>query len=122
LQEAGVTVSLNRRLSQYLREPALAGALPHLHLEKPVLGGNEALREKEVVRILRVNVGNAPVVTKNFHLLVEAANLQFSIQRGNGPFRATFKIFGFLLTEEKRYKREEKDEEAQGIFHRARII
>ena len=39
---------------------------------QPVAGGDEALREKQVVLILRVNVGHSPAVPQDFHRFVQA--------------------------------------------------
>ena len=40
----------------------MAGALPQLHLKKPVLRDDKALRKEKVVLVLSKDVCNAPVI------------------------------------------------------------
>src|SRR5208282_6319588 len=76
-----IEVALNRRWAEHLGQTALACALPHLHLEKPVLGHHKALRKKEIVLILGVNVRNAPAISNHFDWLFKPGRDQIAVNR-----------------------------------------
>ena len=64
-----------------------AGGLtaPQFQLEEPVAGDVIPLREKEVVFVFRVNVGDAPFVAEDFDGLLETGERElFSGRRGTG--------------------------------------
>src|SRR5690606_40990054 len=54
-------------LAKVLGQAACADAPPELHLPEAILGVDVALREEEVVRVLRVDVGHAVRVAENFN-------------------------------------------------------
>ena len=49
-----------------------ADAAPEIHLEQPVLRLHEALREKQIVLVLRVDVRHAPAIAHDAHGLAES--------------------------------------------------
>jgi hypothetical protein len=56
----------------------LSGALPEFHLKQPVLSGNPALREKQIMLVLGIYVSDAPAVAKHLDGLLKTLRSQFS--------------------------------------------
>ena len=61
--------------SQTLRDPDATG-------EEPILGGDKALCEEQVVLVLRVDVRHAPAIAQYTHRLAEARSRQMPGYRG----------------------------------------
>jgi len=70
-------------LADELRHTALAPSPPDLHLPQPVLGHHEALGEKEVLFIRRVEVRNPPSVAEHLDLVRESLDddLPFDLRK-----------------------------------------
>jgi hypothetical protein len=65
----------------------LAGALPQFHLKQAVLRHDKALREEEIVLVLRVNVGDPPMVALHTHGIAQPMNIERSANLRDGGFR-----------------------------------
>ena len=74
-EETRDAVTLDRAGSDDLGEPPLPNPPPHFHLPQPVLRGDEALGEEQVLLRLGVDVRHAPPVS---------AHLDHAIQAGDG--------------------------------------
>ena len=55
-------VALDEIRAEHLRQPALDGAAPEIHLKQPILRLDEPLREEQIVLVLRGDVRYAPAV------------------------------------------------------------
>src|ERR1022692_4030989 len=64
-QGAGIHVAGQEGGAEDFGEASLTGALPEFHLKKAILGGDDALREKQVVLVLSVDVGDSPSITED---------------------------------------------------------
>ena len=61
-EQSGELVPIDVLGPQHLGELAFPVAPPHLQLPHSVLGHREALREEQILRVLGINVRNAPRV------------------------------------------------------------
>ena len=82
LQEPGDAIAWQRRRSEDFRQPPFTRAAPHFHLPHPVLRHDVALREKQIVGGLRVDVRHAPAVTNDAYLRAQARNRRGSVDHG----------------------------------------
>ena len=69
LNAARHRIALDEVQPEHLRQPALRGPAPEVHLEQPVLRLHEALREKQIVLVPRVDVRHAPPIAHDAHRL-----------------------------------------------------
>ena len=87
LQQPGEAIGVQAGLADDLGRLADAAAAPQVDLEQPVLGGDEALGEEEVVGILGVDVGHAPAVAQHLDRLLQAGHLDLPLQLGEDGAR-----------------------------------
>ena len=87
-QQPCIDVTQQCRGSQHLRQPALPGAFPQLHLEQAVLRRHKPLREKQVMLVLSVDVRHAPAIPQHPDRLREAGHTELSIDRRKCSLRS----------------------------------
>ena len=63
--QTGDAVAWQGSWTQHFSKLAGANAPPEINLEEPVFGGDPTLREKQIIGVLGVDVGHAPLVAKN---------------------------------------------------------
>ena len=81
-------VALHEVQPEHLRQAALHGPPPEVHLEEPVLRLHVALREKEIVFVARVDVRHAPPIAHDAHAFADAGERQrsgYDRQRSRPP-------------------------------------
>jgi hypothetical protein len=71
-QKTGIDIARQESRSEDFGQPSLSGALPKFHLKQPILRGDEALGKKEIVLILRINMGNAPAVAQDLDRVLQS--------------------------------------------------
>ncbi len=81
-EQPGLTVAPDRLRAEDLGHAAFLVAAPQLHLPQPVLRHDVPLRKKQVVRVLRVDVRNAPSVANHLHRLAQSLQALLPIKRG----------------------------------------
>ena len=89
-EQSGVDVALDKRGAKNLREAALAGALPELHLKQAVLRDDKALREKEIVLILSKDMRDAPAVALDSNRGTQARQMEGAANFRESTFGARF--------------------------------
>ena len=82
--QPGAPVVVEGLGTEDLGEPPLAPAAPHLHLPQPVLGHDVALREEQVVVVLRVDVGHPPLVADHLDRRLQAGHGELAVDGGEG--------------------------------------
>jgi hypothetical protein len=80
LQQPGEAIGFQAFLADHLGRLADPHAAPQVDLKEAVLGSDEALGEEQVIGIPRVCVGDAPEVAQHFDWLLQAGNLDLSLQ------------------------------------------
>ena len=78
-------VRFETRLAEHLGEAPFAGAPVEVHLEEPVLRGDVPLEVEEVVRVLRVHVGDAEGVAQHLGPLLDAEEAVLAVDRRERP-------------------------------------
>ena len=81
---AGERIARDRGGSQNFGEAASAGAAPKVDLEEPVLRRDVTLGEEEVVDGGGVNMRDTPAVAQDFHLAIEAGDVDRRGGRSKG--------------------------------------
>ena len=76
LEQSRTLIALQLARANHLGHRARRLASPHLELECPIARRGIALREEEIVLVLRVDVGHPPPVAQHFHRLNKARDTQ----------------------------------------------
>src|SRR5206468_8494903 len=84
-ERAELLVRVERRLAEDLREAARAGPSREVHLEQPVLRRDIALQIEEVMRGLRIDVGDSVAVANHLGALVEPEQTELAVDGGERP-------------------------------------
>jgi hypothetical protein len=63
----------------------LPGALPQLHLKEPILRSDEALSEKQIVLIARIDVSDSPAIALHPYQVMQARDLLGSADHRDAP-------------------------------------
>jgi hypothetical protein len=81
--QARADVALQLRPTEDLGRGAGGLTTPHLELEEPIARGGVALREEQIVLVLRVDVIDAPMIPDDIDRLVDTD--RDNVARGGGP-------------------------------------
>ena len=81
-EQARESIARHVGLAEHLGQSAFAVAAPHLELPHPVLGDDVALGEEQVVRVLCVDMRNAPLVAQHLDGLAQAVDHDRPIELG----------------------------------------
>ncbi len=81
-QQARLSIALDGLGAQDFGQTPFVLAAPPLHLPQTILGHDVALREEQIVDVLRVDVRNAPQVTDHIDRLPQARDSQVAVNPG----------------------------------------
>src|SRR5579884_2936401 len=116
-EQARISIALNRRFAQYLGKPSLPHSLPHFHLEKPILCGDESLREEKIMLVGGIDVRDSRVIAVHFYSLLQTTKLQFAVDRRDGFLRTLREIASLGIDERHDHHAEQKDKGASHSGH-----